>query len=195
MTMTVSVQSNKTLLVVSLKEINSLLPPVHKSRDFWFPQRIWLKLHMHFCPPKTSYTSRQSGDRADCIVINISICIRELLVRISSAGVYILIGTNSMRVPRLDCSRFLPNTFQFIVYHVYYNLMLFWSTSSCNKPQTQSHPCRFNNLLYIFWIILSCVRGSATNNNAFWIGWLDSVWLTWFWYTNRSLLQLPLSAG
>jgi hypothetical protein len=23
----------------------------------------------------------------------------------------------------------------------------------------------------------------------------SSVWLTWFWFTNRSLLQLPLSAG
>jgi hypothetical protein len=82
---------------------------------------------------------------------------------------------------------------------------------------------------------MSRVRGSVTNNNGFWIGWLDlltpsftvtlrpnynqllqltiddclrlvpfltglrvsslPLWLTWFWFTNRSLLQLPLSAG
>jgi hypothetical protein len=85
--------------------------------------------------------------------------------------------------------------------------------------------------------ILSRVRGSVTNNKAFWIEWLDLLtssftitlnynqlqqltiddclrlnsipywttsvfflvflllWLTWFWVTNRPLLQLPLSAG
>jgi hypothetical protein len=80
---------------------------------------------------------------------------------------------------------------------------------------------------------VSRVRGSVTNNNGFWIGWLDLLqtslqlfltainynssqtmavfktrsiltglrvsslllWLTWFWFTSRSLLQLPLSAG
>jgi hypothetical protein len=77
--------------------------------------------------------------------------------------------------------------------------------------------------------ILSRVRGPVTNNNGFWIRWLDLLhfyynynqlqhltingclrlapfltglrvssllpWLTWFWFTRRSLLQLSLSAG
>jgi hypothetical protein len=81
-------------------------------------------------------------------------------------------------------------------------------------------------------ILLQRVRGSVTNNNGFWFGWLDlltpsnkiilnynqlqqltindclrlvpfltglrvsslPLWLTWFWFTNRSL-QPPVSAG
>jgi hypothetical protein len=42
-------------------------------------------------------------------------------------------------------------------------------------------------------IVLSCVRGSVTNNNVFWIGWLDD-WIYWhFDYNCNKLYQTTIN--
>jgi hypothetical protein len=127
-----------------------------------------------------------------------------------------------------------------ITEHLGSPLSLFWPGSASNSGHQFKFRCG-QQLFDLDWssaclqlfhmdagTIPSRDRGSVTNNNGLWIGWLDLLalllqlqliitahnqwlpktrsilsglrvspllpWLTWFWFTNRSLLQLPLSA-
>jgi hypothetical protein len=56
-------------------------------------------------------------------------------------------------------------------------------------PQFNQGKIKKNNIFLYTSIILSCVRGSVTNNDGFWIGWFDLLTISFTITCNHNQLQ------